>query len=265
MEIVSTSFLPRGSGMGSSSILGGCIISALAKCIGVQSQDEDVLIKRVLLLEQLLTTAGGWQDQVGGLIGGLKLGRTAAKLPLEISVQKIEIPIDVRQILNTRLLLAFTGQPRLARNILQNVLRRWAQRSPEIVKTVKALVEGANDSVQAIQERDFCRLGDQMSAYWEHKKAMAGKESGVEPPVVNMMLEILKEENIIVGGTLCGAGGGGFLALLLEEDKTIECVKNTLKEHRNDGLDISAFTWHRCEISEQGIQTIIQDQSDQAL
>ena len=29
---------------------------------------------KVLYIEQLLTTGGGWQDQVGGIMGGCNLG-----------------------------------------------------------------------------------------------------------------------------------------------------------------------------------------------
>ena len=36
------------------------------------------LVHGVLVVEQLLTTGGGWQDQVGGLHPGLNLGTSAA-------------------------------------------------------------------------------------------------------------------------------------------------------------------------------------------
>jgi fucokinase len=233
----------------------------IAQCIGIQLQHGDALIKEVLHLEQLLTTGGGWQDQVGGLIGGLKIGRSAAhQLPLSLSVQKVPLSRERIEELNQRLVLAFTGQPRLARNILQKVLRRWARRNHEIVTTVKNLVDGANDSVLAIQDGDFDRFGSQISAYWEQKKSMAGEESGVEPPIVKEALAILKKENIIVGGTLCGAGGGGFLALLLQKGKTVACIDNALRENmKNNEFDISAFTWHKCEISEEGVRTVVEE------
>jgi fucokinase len=38
----------------------------------------------VLLVEQKLTTGGGWQDQVGGLLPGFKLTTSSAKIPLEV-------------------------------------------------------------------------------------------------------------------------------------------------------------------------------------
>ena len=39
LEIVTTSLLPHGSGMGTSSILGGCIIASLSTCVGIDMSD----------------------------------------------------------------------------------------------------------------------------------------------------------------------------------------------------------------------------------
>ena len=43
------------------------------------------LFDEVLCLEQMLTTGGGWQDQVGGLTGGVKLVTTQPGLPQRIT------------------------------------------------------------------------------------------------------------------------------------------------------------------------------------
>jgi fucokinase len=40
--------------------------------------DHAALCHAVLKLEQMLTTGGGWQDQVGGLYGGVKICRSSA-------------------------------------------------------------------------------------------------------------------------------------------------------------------------------------------
>jgi len=91
LEITAQSLLPTGSGMGSSSIIGGCILSAVAKCVGIalagmgdahyeriEINGPTSLIHSVLMVEQLLTTGGGWQDNIGGIVGGLKLGSSDA-------------------------------------------------------------------------------------------------------------------------------------------------------------------------------------------
>lgn len=45
LEITSSSLLPTGSGMGSSSILTGCIIACIAKCVGIVLDGMEPLIK----------------------------------------------------------------------------------------------------------------------------------------------------------------------------------------------------------------------------
>ena len=70
ITVICSSSLPHGSGLGTSSILACCIISALLGEI----PDKEDLIHLVLYVEHLLTTGGGWQDQVGGIYGGIKIG-----------------------------------------------------------------------------------------------------------------------------------------------------------------------------------------------
>ena len=69
MEIESYSNLPMGSGMGTSSILAGCILTAIARTAGMV-RDKSSLVHEVLIVEQMLTTGGGWQDQAGGIWPG---------------------------------------------------------------------------------------------------------------------------------------------------------------------------------------------------
>ena len=62
---------------------------------------------------------GGWQDQVGGLVGGVKVGRSRASLPLQVEVQRLSPPEEFLLSLEKHLLLVYTGKTRLARNLLQ--------------------------------------------------------------------------------------------------------------------------------------------------
>lgn len=164
-----------------------------------------------MLTRCFLLCAGGWQDQIGGLFGGLKLGSSHSDVLLKAEVRSIDLIDSVRQELNNRLVLVFSGKQRLAKNILNNVLRRWARRSVDIVETVQQLVQGAHESIECLVEGDLDRLGSCMSSYWEQKKVMAGSESGAEPAFVKSLLDLLRSQCCIVGGTLCGAGGECWL------------------------------------------------------
>jgi len=53
--------------IGTSSILGSAITACLSRMLGQQLTQED-LLNRTLYMEQLMTTGGGWQDQIGGVV-----------------------------------------------------------------------------------------------------------------------------------------------------------------------------------------------------
>ena len=74
---------------------------------------------QILYLEQMLTTGGGWQDQVGGLIGGVKVGHSKPRLPLFVEVHEVSMSEATIDEFNQRFLLIYTGKTRLAKNLLQ--------------------------------------------------------------------------------------------------------------------------------------------------
>ncbi|CAB9526965.1 L-fucose kinase [Seminavis robusta] len=268
MEIAVTSLLPQGSGMGTSSILGGCVLAAVGQCVGIkhtttgdESDSSGNIIDSVSALEQILSTGGGFQDQVNGLIGGAKIVSTKpCELPIRLSIQQVEVAPSVQKNLDDRLLLAFTGKTRLAANILQNVLRRFALRTPEIVDCANRLVDGAHKARDALQKGDIDAVAECLHSYWKQKKHMAGDDVGVEPEAVRLIMEELKQQGLISGASLCGAGGGGFLVMIASADAETSKIDSAVQQClgcSSDPDSASAFSWHECNISNVGLITTV--------
>ena len=254
LEIISTSLLPHGSGLGTSSILGGCALAAISRCIG-RGIDEPLkfkryLIDKVLILEQHLSTGGGFQDQVNGLIGGVKIVRCEPRnFPLRLSIEQLVMPSGFERTLNGRLHVAFTGKTRLAKNILQSVLRRWSKRTKEITETVEKLVLCAESVQEALLDGDIESVADCVNEYWNLKKVMAGPGSGVDPPLVEGVIDKLMEQGMVAAASLCGAGGGGFLVVISTEDTVSKDDLHSVSNSEN----ASDFVWHECNICSQGL------------
>lgn len=204
LEIETWSLLPHGSGLGTSSILAGTLLAALAGALG-RSYDRVSLSHLVLGLEAMLSTGGGWQDQIGGLWPGVKASCCAPSLPLGVAVQPLS---DSSQpfFLSDRIFLVYTGKTRLAKNLLQTVLRQWAGQEPEVTSTVAALRGNAVAMATALACRDAEGAGAALAAYWDQKQRMA---PGAEPAEVAAMRGALAP--LVTGTSLAGAGGGGFL------------------------------------------------------
>ncbi|XP_052231243.1 L-fucose kinase-like isoform X2 [Dreissena polymorpha] len=219
-ELHSWTHLPHGSGLGTSSILAGAVMASLLQTAG-KSCDPQGLIHLVLYLEQLLTTGGGWQDQVGGLLGGVQLGVSGAGLPLYVEAQDLQVDPEVLQALNERLVLIYTGKTRLARNLLQDVVRNWYARNPQIVETEDSLVQLANQCAEFIKKGDLESVGQCMDEYWVLKKTMA---PGCEPEFVARLMTSMRP--YALGMCMAGAGGGGFMYVLASDHEAQKNIKN---------------------------------------
>ena len=121
--------IPRGSGLGTSSILAAACVKGLYTFFGLPLSDNE-LYNRVLCMEQIMSTGGGWQDQVGGLKPGIKMVSAKAGMQQEIVCTPLQVAQSTVDELQSRFCLIFTGQRRLARNLLREVVGKYIGADP---------------------------------------------------------------------------------------------------------------------------------------
>jgi hypothetical protein len=310
IELCVWSLLPRGSGLGTSSILAAAVFRALAALVDVDAvaapagldqglastdaavrasaltdpsnaraagaststassnhtvaavattgrgrhYDAQALAHSVLRVEQLMSCGGGWQDQIGGVLRGFKLtyssgprlplpprwreqcastiaSRTGiaddhhrhprAPHPLEVWPCVLDVDAAFAAAFGAHTVLIYTGLPRLAKNLLQSVLRRWYGRSADIVGVVDALCANAAAAAAALVgeastltptpalaatgimaghaaldcdenpaiHAKLAAAGAALDAYWTQKKQMA---TDAEPAHVTAMMAKLR-------------------------------------------------------------------------
>jgi len=250
LQIELWSDLPQGSGLGTSSILAGAVTAACWSAVGASYTRSDV-VHAVLVVEQLLTTGGGWQDQVGGLHPGINLGVSRANYQVSVETQHKDCSEQFLVQLESRILLLYTGKPRLAKNLLQNVIRNWYSQDAEIVNCFETNYKLAEECWKNVEDENVDAIGECLSKYWTIKKKLA---PGSEPKLIKDVMDVLKP--FIVGGSLAGAGGGGFLAAVLKKDadrtRAIEEVRMIPGTER--------LTFHKATIDRKGIEVTIGDQ-----
>lgn len=109
LSIRTSANVPRGSGLGTSSILAAAVVKGLLQISDGDANNENVA-RLVLVLEQLMGTGGGWQDQVGGLYPGIKCTSSFPGVPLRLQVVPLLASTRLITELQHRLLVVFTGQ-----------------------------------------------------------------------------------------------------------------------------------------------------------
>ena len=218
VRLTTSTSIPRGSGLGTRSTLGGAILKCLADLLG-QGIGEDKpleqarLFGEVLCLEQMITTGGGWQDQIGGLVGGVKLITSQPGLPQVMRIDPVSLTPTLRQALDERLLLVYTGQRRLAKNLLHRIMSRWIARDPEMVAMLHDIGKLAREMYGALRAEDVDAFGQLIARHWEINRRM-------DPDCANPFIDSLLAfcQPYMVGAKLAGAGGGGF-AIVVARDK----------------------------------------------
>ena len=223
LELITRVDVPKGSGLGTSSILAGAVIVCLHSLLGYELSEEDVFAQ-VLTLEQMLTTGGGWQDQVGGLAGGIKLVKSRPGVPQIPTYEEVVLIDDVSERFERQFVLVYTGQRRLAKRILRNIMGDYILRKKQTVSIIHQIQEIAISMRNALVEGDLELVGRLMTHHWELNKRL---DPGSTNAFIDSILQVC--EPYVYGGKLCGAGGGGFVELVLRENVTVEQLNAVLK------------------------------------
>ncbi|RUS30745.1 GHMP kinase [Jimgerdemannia flammicorona] len=154
-------------------------------------------------------------DQIGGFLLGVKLSSSDASLPLRVTWSNVELPAGFMELLESRLLLVYTGHSRLAKNLLRNVVGHWERRSDVVVKTFDALVSEAEEQAVAFQQGSLSTIGRLLTSYFAHKRHLSSTTLA-HPPLLSPLLSLIEPH--AYGYALSGAGGGGFLVVVLKEE-----------------------------------------------
>ena len=200
--------VPKGSGMGTSSILGAALVEALLTVAG-RPRDPDSVATATLRLEQEMRTGGGWQDQMGALYPGVKLIETVKGRDQAFMVRRLPARAEraFSKFLDERGVLYFTGQKRMARDVLRGVLSFYAANPDGIAHAiVDALKRDARACYRALRRCDWNGFAAALNAYWMNKKAL--DPGSTNPHVESVIARIAPWTEAV---SLAGAGGGGFL------------------------------------------------------
>ena len=226
LSIVISADVPKGSGMGTSSILGSAVVEALGRIAG-KAYSVDEIAALTLELEKEMRTGGGWEDQMGALVPGVKLLASRPGSRQRITWKRLDPASEkaFAKYLADHALLYFTGQKRMARNVLNGVVSYYRKNPCDIAREiVRRLKADAAKSFAAIRRRDWRTFTAAMNAYWVNKKAL-------DPGSTNPMVEsiIARIAPLIDAVTLCGAGGGGFMLIIACDRKSRNKIRAILE------------------------------------
>ena len=232
--------VPKGSGLGTSSILSGACVRALGKFLGTSWSDSDVY-ELVLNLEQIMSTGGGWQDQVGGLTDGIKYITSRSGMKQKLKVEYLDLDEATKTELQERFALIYTGQRRLARNLLRDVVGNYIGGKKESKEALEEMKHLAVMMRYELEQGDVNAFAKLLNEHWEVSKKL---DAGSTNTCIDQIFASC--EDLIDGKFISGAGGGGFLQVILKKGVSKEMLRARLLDvYQDSGVDVwdAEFVW----------------------
>ena len=225
IEITLLSAIPAGSGLGTSSILASTVLGAVSDFCGLK-WDKNEICNRTLILEQLLTTGGGWQDQYGGVLRGVKLLQTHAGMEQSPLVRWLPDYLFTGSEYQKCHLLYYTGITRTAKGILAEIVRSMFLNSTEHLALLGSMKSHAFDLYEAIQRGNFYEMGRLVGKSWKQNQAL---DSGTNPASVEAIIRQI--DDYCLGYKLPGAGGGGYLYMVAKDPEAAVKIRAILTQN----------------------------------
>jgi galactokinase/mevalonate kinase-like predicted kinase len=217
--------IPAGSGLGTSSILASTVLGALNDFCGL-AWDKDEICRRTLVLEQLLTTGGGWQDQYGGVLEGVKLLQSQPGFMQQPQSRWLPDKMFTSPQYRDCHLLYYTGLTRTAKGILSEIVANMFLNSGSHLSLLSEMKAHAIDMSETILRGNFENYGKFVAKSWQQNKLL---DSGTNPPQVEQIINLIKDYTL--GYKLPGAGGGGYLYMVAKTPEAAQRIRRILTEH----------------------------------
>ena len=225
--------IPKGSGLGTSSILAGACVKGIFEFLGIEKPVEE-LYGIVLCMEQIMSTGGGWQDQVGGLTNGIKLLTSTPGMDQQIQASQLKVPKEAMQELQERFALIYTGQRRLARNLLRDVVGNYIGANPKSLEALRQMKPTAVLMAHYLERGEIDAFAELLNKQWELSKQLDAGSTNTCIDQIFMACEDLIDAKFIVG-----AGGGGFLMVILKKGVSKEALRMRLAAiFQDSGVDV---------------------------
>src|SRR5258707_967399 len=214
--------VPPGTGLGSSSAAAVTMVRAISTLLEQPMTKQQVAELASYIEISKMGMPIGKQDQYASSFGGLnKITFTSEG----VTVEPVNIAPDVRQTLERRLMLFFTGSSRESTSILKHQRKSTQNQDEAVLEALHTIKQIAVEMQACLEQGNLDEFARLLHSSWQEKRQLApGLSTGFIEDCYALALE-----KGAAGGKLTGAGGGGFLMFYCH-DQPQDCVTTGLEE-----------------------------------
>lgn len=196
--------VPRGSGLGTSSVILSAMLTACSRLTGRSMTNPEIVRTAMDLEAGLIRYPTGIQDYIAPLYGGIS---HITFPPGGFQVDSLPFPPD----LSTHGLLIFTGIQHFSGVPNWEVFKLMLDDSRHR-EMLAALADISHDTTAALRDSDMTQLGKTLRADYDVRKQL---DAPLVPDCPDLF-RMLESDADVMGFRMCGAAGGGCVFALVE-------------------------------------------------
>lgn len=219
-HLIANSEAPAGAGMGGSSALAIACIGALNRLVGNRYDASKFIVIAANIETTVIKVPAGFQDYYSAHFGG-----TSAIHFRPDGIQREALEVDETE-LERRLVICYTGEPRLSGTNNWEIFKRHIDGDTELFELFDGIRESAARMRNALLANDWNEVREIMVAAYPKRQRLA-------PGVTTVQMRTLIEDALANGAEaakVCGAGGGGCIAFLCADGRKPD-VERALNGH----------------------------------
>jgi D-glycero-alpha-D-manno-heptose-7-phosphate kinase len=209
MEIHHDGDLPARTGLGSSSSFTVGLLNALYALKGIMPGKKQLALDAINIERNIIKENVGSQDQVLASYGGFNYVSFSGDS--DIDVRRITLKPERLELLQSHLMLFFTGFSRIASEVAAEQIQQTPNRARELSRMYNMVDEGIAALNSTSELTDFGKLLDES---WQLKRTLTNKITTAD---IDDIYAAARNAGAI-GGKLLGAGGGGFILFFVKPE-----------------------------------------------
>ena len=205
VEIITSSDVPAGSGLGASGSLDVALLQALLLCRGEEYDASEIAELGFLLETAELKLAGGRQDQYAAALGGFHEFLFGGGSGVE--VRPIDVTEEAAADLANHLIVAYTGQSHFSSQTHDRVWKAYHEGSNEIADAIRTMRDLVAPVRSALESGDWHGLAGLIDENWTQQQRLDATIS----TEATRTIETAVRDAGAWGIKAAGAGAGGCL------------------------------------------------------
>ena len=210
MNLFVASEVPPGTGLGSSSAAAVTMVRAISTLMEQPMTRQHVAEVASSIEINKMGMPIGKQDQYASAFGGFNKITFRSE---GVTVEPLQIAPDVRQTLERRLLLFFTGSSRDSTSILKHQRKSTQDQDDTVLQALHNIKQVACEVQACLEQGDLDEFARLLDYSWQEKRRLA---PGLSTGFIDECYHLALRQGA-AAGKITGAGGGGFLLLYCEE------------------------------------------------